>query len=145
MGQKLTVNVQDVNGLNSKTDFWTNDTVSALGAVQAIANLSNAAVVSAYMTRDIDISSLANNTAVAANVETVNEKAKIRLSGPDSGSAGATRLTVTISIPAPVGTIIDGQTGAVNGILVTPFVGKVTTYNGLETDTVDKVYYSRSR
>lgn len=145
MGQKLTVNVKDVNGLNSKTDFWVNDTIAALGAVQAIANLSNAAVVSAYLTKDVDISEIADNVAVAANVETVAEKAKVRLSGPDEGSAGATRLTVTIAIPAPVGTIINALTGAVNGALVTPFVGKVTTYNGLTTDTVDKVYYSKSR
>jgi len=145
MGQKLTVNVKDVNGLNSKTDFWVNDTVAALGAVQAIANLSNAAVISAYLTHELDISGISNNVAVAANVETVAEKAKIRLSGPDEGSAGATRLTVTVSIPAPVGTIINAETGAVNGALVTPFIGKVTTYNCLTTDTVDKVYYSRSR
>jgi hypothetical protein len=145
MGQKLTVNVKDINGLNSKTDFWVNDTLAALGAVQAIANLSNAAVVSAFLTKDVDISGIANNIAVAANVETVAEKAKIRLSGPDDESAGALRLTVTIAIPAPVGTIINALTGAINGALVTPFVGKVTTYNGLETDTVDKVYYSRSR
>jgi hypothetical protein len=145
MGQKLTINVKDVNGLNSKTDFWVNDTLAAVGAVQAVANLSNAAVVSAYLTKDVDLSAIANNNAVAANVETVTEKAKIRLSGGDSESAGALRLTVTISIPAPVGSIIDAQTGAINGALVTPFVGKVTTYNGLSTDTVDKVYYSRSR
>lgn len=145
MGQKLTVNVKDVNSLNSKTNFWVNDTLAAQGAVQALANLSNAAIVSAYLTQDIDISGIASNVAVAANVETVNEKAKIRLSGPDAGSAGATRLTVTISIPAPVGSIINAETGAIDGALVTPFVGKVTTYNGLETDTVDKVYYSRSR
>lgn len=145
MGQKLTVNVKDVNGINSKTDFWVNDTLAALGAVQAVANLSNASVVSAYLTRDVDISAIAANNAVAANVETVTEKAKIRLSGPDAGSAGALRLTATISIPAPVGSIIDAQTGAINGPLVTPFVGKVTTYNGLATDTVDKVFYSKSR
>jgi oxalate decarboxylase/phosphoglucose isomerase-like protein (cupin superfamily) len=120
-------------------------TLAAVGAVQAVANLSNAAVVSAYLTKDVDLSAIANNNAVAANVETVTEKAKIRLSGGDSESAGALRLTVTISIPAPVGSIIDAQTGAINGALVTPFVGKVTTYNGLSTDTVDKVYYSRSR
>lgn len=145
MGQKLTVNVKDVNGLNSKTNFWVNDTLAAEQAVQAVANLSNAAVVSAYLTRDVDLADIPANTAVAANVETVAEKAKIRLSGPDTESAGATRLTVTVSIPAPVGTIINALTGAINGALVTPFVGKVTTYNGLETDTVDKVYYSRSR
>jgi hypothetical protein len=145
MGQLCTIGVTDVNGISSKTQFWTNDPVSALGAAQAIANLSNAQVVSCYLTRDIDISGLANNNAVAANVETVTEKAKIRLSGPDTESAGALRLTATIAIPAPVGTIINAQTGAVDGALVTPFVGKVTTYNGLVTDQVDKVYYSRSR
>lgn len=145
MGQKLTVNVKDVNGQNSKTDFWVNDTLAALGAVQAIANLSNAAVISAYLTKDVDISGIASNNAVAANIETAAEKAKIRLSGPDSLSAGALRLTVTIAIPAPVGTIVNALTGAVDGALVTPFVGKVTTYNGLTTDTVDKVYYSRSK
>lgn len=145
MGQKLTINVKDVNGQNSKTDFWVNDTLTALGAVQAVANLSNAAVVSAYLTRDVDLADIPANNAVAANVETVAEKAKVRLSGPDEDSAGATRLTVTIAIPAPVGTIINSLTGAVNGALVTPFVGKVTTYNGLTTDTVDKVYYSKSR
>lgn len=145
MGQLCTINVKDVNGLGSKTQFWTNDTVSALGAAQAIANLSNAQIVSCYLTREVDISGIANNVATAANVETVAEKAKIRLSGGDATSAGALRLTATIAIPAPVGTIINAQTGAVNGALVTPFIGKVTTYNGLVTDQVDKVYYSRSR
>jgi hypothetical protein len=145
MGQLLTINVVDVNGINSKTQFWCNDTLNAVGAVQAVANLSNAQVVSAYLTQEVDISSISNNNAVAANVETATEKAKVRLSGQDGSSAGATRLTATISIPAPVGTIINAQTGAVDGALVTPFVGKVTTYNGLTTDRVDKVYYSKSR
>lgn len=145
MGQLCTINVKDVNGLGSKTQFWVNDTLAAEGAAQAIANLSNAQVVSCYLTREIDISGLANNNAVAANVETVREKAKIRLSGGDATSAGALRLTATISIPAPVGSIINAVTGAVDGALVTPFIGKVTTYNGLVTDQVDKVYYAKSR
>lgn len=145
MGQLLTVNFKDVNSLNSKTQFWVNDTLAAEGAVQSLANLSNAQVTSAYLTRDVDISGLASNVAVAANVETVAEKAKIRLSGGDATSAGALRLTATIAIPAPVGSIINAQTGAVDGALVTPFIGKITTYNGLVTDQVDKVYYSRSR
>lgn len=145
MGQLCTINVKDVNGLSSKTQFWTNDTVSAEGAAQSIAKLSNAQVVSCYLTREVDLTDLADNVAVAANIETVAEKAKIRLSGGDATSAGALRLTTTIAIPAPVGTIINALTGAVNGALVTPFIGKVTTYNGLVTDQVDKVYYSRSR
>lgn len=145
MGQLCTIGVKDVNGVGSKTQFWTNDTVSALGAAQSIAKLSNAQVVSCYLTKDVDISFLEDNDAVAANVETVTEKAKIRLSGSDPASAGALRLTATISIPAPVGTIINAQTGAVDGALVTPFIGVVTTYNGLVTDRIDKVYYSRSR
>lgn len=145
MGSLCTIGVKDVNGKSSKTQFWTNDTVSALGAAQAVANLSNAQVVSCYLTKDVDISDLADNVAVAANIETVTEKAKIRLSGADALSAGALRLTATISIPAPLGTIINAVTGAVDGALVTPFIGVITTYNGLVTDRIDKVYYSKSR
>lgn len=145
MGQLCTINVKDVNGVGSKTQFWTNDTLSAEGAAQSIAKLSNAQVVSCYLTRELDLTDIADNIAVAANIETVAEKAKIRLSGSDAESAGALRLSATIAIPAPVGSIINALTGAVNGALVTPFTGKVTTYNGLVTDQVDKVYYSRSR
>lgn len=145
MAQKLTVNFKDVNGEGSRTQFWCNDTPTAVQAAQALSNLSNAQIVSAYLTRDLDISEIPNNTAVAANVETVYSKAKVRFSGPDEGSVSAPRLEATLSIPAPVGTIINGETGLTSQVLLQPFVGLIATYNGLATDRIDKVYYSRSR
>jgi hypothetical protein len=144
MGQLLTVGFKDVNGLSSRTQFWCNDAITALGAVQALANLSNAQIIGAFLTRELDISTIAANNAVAANIETVNEKAKVRLSGPDAGSAGAPRLGVVVSIPAPVGTIINAP-GEAAAALAAFLVNKVSHSSDVVMDTIERIYYSRSK
>ncbi len=144
MGQLLTTNFKDVNGVGAKTQFWCNDVLTAEQACQALANLSNAQIVSAYMTRELDISAIPSNNAVNANVETVGEKAKVRLSAPDPGSAGAPRQSTSIGIPAPVGTFINAP-GAAQGNQGAAFIGLIVTNSGLVTDRIDRIYYSRSK
>lgn len=146
MASLLTVNFKDVNGLGSSTRFWCNDTPTAIGAVQALANLSNAQIVSAYLTDELDVSEIDPNESVAANIETVYEKAKARLKAPDGGSVAAPNQYVIVSVPAPVGSIInaDGTANDPDG-LMTAFVGLVQSNTGLATTQIEHVYYSRSK
>lgn len=146
MASFLTVNFKDINGQSSHTSFWCNDTLTAVGAVQALANLSNAQVVSAYLTSELDVTLIDPNTAVAANIENAGSKAKARLRAPDGGSVAAPNQYVTVSVPAPKGEIINatGQPNDPNGLMAA-FVGVVQSNTGLATTEITHVYYSHSK
>lgn len=144
MASKLTVNFQDVNGQNSNTKFFT-DAGDAVTALQALANLSNAQIVSAFLTDPLDLTDVDANIPVAANVETVKEKIKVRLEAP-AGVDGAPFQYAIAAIPAPVGTMINatGEAQDPDG-LATALVGLVQTNTGLVTTAINHIYYSRSR
>jgi hypothetical protein len=143
LARKLTVSFQDVNGIFAATHFWCNDLVTAIAAMQSLANLSNAQIVGGYLAQPIDLAGVTGNTASNANVETARTKAIISLSGADLGSVAAPRQSMRIAVPAPVGSIINGINGDPAGALVTPFIGKTTTNSGVLTDRIDRVYYSK--
>ena len=145
MAQELSVNFKDVNGDRGGTRFWCNDVPTAQGAIQALANLSNAQVVAAWMSLPVDLGSIANlkTAAVAANNETVYTNAKILLSGNDAGSVAAKRGYAEINIPAPIGALINGLEGNPNDPLAQAFVGKIITRHNVTTDRVDSVKYSK--
>lgn len=146
MASLLTVNFKDVNGKGSNTKFWCNDTPTAIGAVQALANLSNAQIVSAYLTDELDIGDIDPNAAVAANIETVYEKAKARLKAPDGSSVAAPNQFVIVSVPAPLGAIINAEGTSMDPDgLMAAFIGVVQSNTGLTTTEIDHVYYSRSK
>lgn len=144
MGQKLTTGFQDINGDGSNTRFWVNDAANALGALQNMANLSNAAIVSAWMGEVVDLTALGlKAAAVAANVETARTKLKVHLSGPDAGSVANPRADVTLSIPAPVGDLLNAN--GPNTAALTPFIALVRADSDVAMDRIDRVYYSKSR
>lgn len=145
MAEHLTVIFNDVNGDVGRTSFWCNDALTAVGAIQALANLSNAQVVRATFSKEIALGPLnLKNAAVAANVETVGTKAKLHLSGPDAGSVAKPRDDVTISIPAPIGTLINGANQAPPSTL-TPIVALIQSDADVAMDRVERLYYSKSR
>lgn len=144
MGQLCTVSFKDVNGEGALTRFWVNDTLTAVGAIQHLANLSNAAIVSAFTTKEADITSLQNNDAVSANNESVRTKALIIMSGPDGASAGNQIPKVRVSIPAPLGSIISGDENADGfGPVPQSFVGLVVSNSGVVMTAVNKVFYEK--
>lgn len=143
MARILHVTLRDVNGVTSGTHFWCNDLVTAIAACQSIANLSNAQIVGAYLSEPLDLTQISNNNTSNNNVETLKTRAIVRLSGPDPGSVANPRSYCRVTIPAPVGSIINGLTGDPAGALVTPFIGKVLTLSDVTTDRIDKVYYGK--
>lgn len=144
MADKLTVNFQDVNGQNSNTKFYV-DSADAGSALQSLANLSNAQIVSAYLTTPLDLTTIDPNTPAAANVETVKEKIKVRLEAA-AGGGGAAFQYALAAIPAPLGSMInaEGEAQDPDG-LATALVGLVQTNTGLVTTAINHIYYSRSR
>jgi len=143
MARILHITIKDINGLTSGTHFWCNDLVTAVAACQSIANLSNGQIVGAYLAEPLDITQIPSNTTSNNNVETIKTRAVVRLSGPDPGSVASPRSYCRVTIPAPVGSIINGLTGDPAGALVTPFIGKVLTPSDVTTDKIEKVYYGR--
>jgi hypothetical protein len=142
MAGKLTTNFKDVNGIGAKTSFWCNDAITAALANQALANLSNAQIVSSFITKDRDLGAFTiKSNALAANNESVRTKVLIRMSGADSGSVANPRATALLFIPAPIGTLINGPEGDPTNALVTVFVGKIQTANDVAIDQIDKVIY----
>lgn len=131
---------QDVNGIPATNRFWLEDGAAASAMAITIKKLSNAKLKGVSYSTPVDISGLAANNAVAANVETARAKMAITLSAPPLG-AGLPRQTVTIQIPAPVGTYINGLTGDPNNADIQALVGVVLTQAGTPTDAVDRVAY----
>lgn len=144
MGQKLTVGFKDINGANSSTNFWVNDALNAVGAIQNLANLSNAAIISAGMVEVLDISGLGlKAAAVAANVETARTKIKAHFSGADAGSVAKPRADVTLSVPAPVGALIGpGGFTAADWSALIPLIRSASD---VAMDRIDRAYFSKSR
>lgn len=147
MAQLLSISYNDVNGEFAATKFWCNDVPTAIGAVQDCANLSNAQIVAAWMSKPIDLSQVAGlkSAPVAANNETVKSNVTILLSGPDVGSVSAPRGTAEINIPAPKGDLVNGLLGDVNDARAQAFLGKILTRHDVTTDRVDKIHYTKVR
>lgn len=132
----------DVNGLGASNRVWTTDDASAAALAAALKKLSNARLKGAAISTPVDISGIAPNAAAAANLETARAKMVITLSAP-AVSDGGPRQTVTIQVPAPVGTYINGLTGDTQNVDIQALVGVVLTQAGTATTAVDRVAYAK--
>lgn len=132
----------DVNGLGASNRLWAADGPGVASIAAKLKKLSNARLKQAALVQPVDISGIAGNTAAAANVETARTKMVITLSAP-SVSDGGPRQTVTIQIPAPVGTYINGLTGDITNADIQALLGVVLTQAGTATDQVDRVAYAK--
>lgn len=140
MAVEAAISWLDVNGQGASNRMWVADGAAATGLALLLKPLSNAKMKGASYSTPLDISGIDPNAAVAANVETARTKMAITLSAPPLG-AGLPRQTVTIQIPAPVGTYINGLTGDTQNADIQALVGVVLTSAGTPTDAVDRVAY----
>lgn len=132
----------DVNGLGASNRLWAADDAGVASLAALLKKLSNARLKSASVSTQVDISGIAANAAAAANNETARAKMVITLSAP-SVSDGGPRQTVTVQVPAPVGTYINGLTGDINNADIQALVGVVLTQAGTATDRIDRVAYAK--
>jgi hypothetical protein len=110
MAIKVTPSFRDVNGQASRTSFYTPNELTAIFVLQSLANLSNAGIENAYYNINIPLDFLANNNAVAGNVETVKTKLRVTFEGDDLDPTAADATPqVSLYIPAPVGTVYNGS------------------------------------
>ena len=135
-----TISWLDVNGIGASNKFWVTDDAAAQTVLADLKKLSNAKVTNAQYGTPLDLTAIGANTAVTANVETARAKMAITLGAPPA-TAGGPRQTVTIQIPAPVGTYINGLSGDVNNPDIQALVGLVVTQAGTATDSIEKVVY----
>lgn len=139
------VTLKDINGLKANVGFWTGSKVDGSAAILALGNASNAGIFRATISTPIPLQALTNNTAAAANVETVRTKAKVRMRGADAGSLASPFAYVTIGIPAPIGTLINGLEGDTQNADLQNLVGKVLSTSGVTMSVVQSVKYSRGK
>jgi hypothetical protein len=137
----LNVMFIDVNGLEANTGFYIDSAANAVTVVTAIKAITNAKIVSAEIQTPIGIQLVTNNDAVAANVETAKTKAKIRMRGADLGSTARPFAFATVSIPAPIGTLINGLSGDVTNPDVDGVKSHVLSASGVTMSTVERIYY----
>lgn len=132
----------DVNGIPASNRFVVDDAAAAATSLALFKKLTNSRIKAARFSTPVDVSGVAANVAAAANVETARAKMIITLSAPPA-DVGLARQTVTLQIPAPVGTYINGLTGDPTNADIVALLGVVRTSTGAVCDKVEKVAYAK--
>jgi hypothetical protein len=139
----LDVTFQDINQLESKSSMWVNTEENVPDVLTALKAASNAKILRATLSTPVPLTTITDNDAVSANVETATSKAIIQMRGADEGSSGEPFAHVRIGIPAPIGSLINAQSGDVNNAEVQSLKTKVLSKTGVQMDVVESIKYSR--
>lgn len=145
MANLLKLEWLDINQEKATSDIWVPSEADGVTLVGLLAGLSNAQILRANIVTPIALQLVINNDAVSANVETARAKAKIRMRGADAGSVADPFDYVTVSIPAPIGTLINGKTGDVTNADVDGLKSHVLSASGVTMSTVESITYSKGR
>jgi hypothetical protein len=145
MSKYLKATLEDVNKLQATTGFFVPDDATAMTALAAIKAASNAKIIKAELQTPIALQFLLSNNAIAANIETCRAKAHIRFRGADTGSTARPFAYVTVSIPAPKGTLINGLTGDTSNADADGLKSHVLSSTGVTMTVVEKIWYGRAR
>jgi len=138
MSTLLEVSYLDANGNTSTNEVTVADLESAQFLLPKLKKLTNCKILSARLIQPVDVGFIASNNAVAANVESAKFKMAISMTGPIA--AGATAApNVTIQIPAPVGSYVNGLSGDPTNADITTLLANVQSNRGETLDTVRKV------
>ena len=140
MAGQLKVTWKDVNGNTSSNSVWCADAGAAGTLLTALKACTNAVAVSATFSAQIDIGT--PGTPVKGSNEPVRTKAAVTLSG-NPASTGLPRPKITLEIPAPVDSLINGLSGDVTNALVTALLGSAKTNRGETLNQVDNVTYQK--
>lgn len=139
----LSVDWQDAQGEDSTTSQWLVDEGDAQDVLDALKAASNAKITAARISTPVPLTTITDNTASAANVETVKTKAKVKFRGADVGSTGKPFAYVTIGIPAPKGDLINSKYGDVTNAELQSLKVKIQSESGVSMDTVESITYGR--
>lgn len=139
----ITAEMTDINNKKSVVGAWVADAGAGDNYLAALKAASNAKISKAWVSTPVPLTTITNNDAVAENVETVTTKALIKMRGADTGSAANPFARVTIGIPAPIGTLINGETGDVSNAEIQSLKVKVLSNTGVQMSVVERIQYSR--
>ena len=142
MAVLLEVSYIDAQGETSTNEFTVADLQAADFVLPKLKKLTNCKIIGARLIQPVNISTLANNTATAANVESAKFKMAISMTGPFAVGATAAP-SVTLQIPAPVGTYVNGLSGDPTNADITTLLAEVLSNRGEPLDTVRRVSYVR--
>lgn len=143
MSVYVSAELTDINEKKAVTGAWVADAAAADDYLAALKAASNAKISKAWLSTPVPLTTITNNDATAANVETVRTKALVKMRGADTGSAAEPFARVTIGIPAPIGTLINGATGDVTDAEIQSLKTKVLSRTGVQMSTVERIQYSR--
>lgn len=142
MAGTLTISYLDAQDETASNSFTVASSAAAATAVPKFKALTNAKITGATYSEVLDISALAGNAAVAANNESARTKAAVTLSGPNPTS-GLARISSTLEIPAPLGSLISGAPSDKANALLTTLLASVLGNRGEALDSVDKIDYAK--
>jgi hypothetical protein len=144
MGIEVNLTVTDVNGQEGKTAFWTDTAGHAQTALELFGPITTGHVTNASYTAPLDITGAWNHAATATNIESALSKMKIQFNG---AAAGGFKLLsgALLSVPAPLGTIINGASGSPTDALLTPLIPFIFSAHGDAMTVIKFVRYARGR
>lgn len=142
MSVEVVVSWLDAQGSTASNTFTSADAAAALSAVTLLKLLSNAKIIAANYSTPLDLTGIAANNAVAANVESAKFKMAVQLSGDKPANATA-RPGVKLLVPAPVGSLINGLTGDPTNAAFTNLLAQIQSNRGETLNRVDRVAYVR--
>lgn len=140
MAVEMSVSYLDINGVSAKNVFAADDDAAAAALIPLLDALTNAKINAASYATPLDVSG--TSAASATNVESAKFKMAITMSGPIP-AGGTQRPRVTLQIPAPLGTLINGLSGDPTNAAFTALLPYVVTNRGETLDRVDSVNYVR--
>lgn len=133
----------DINGERITLTTWVNAEADAQTLLEKIDAASNAVLIEAHISTPIPLQALTNNDAVAANNESAATKAVVTFRGADAGSLAKPFDEVTIGIPAPIGSLINGLSGDVTNADLVALAGLIVSEHGVTMSSVSKLKYKR--
>lgn len=144
MAVEVEVTFVDVNGVESRTSFWSPTAANAQSAIELFGPITNCEVIKASYNTPLDITGAWNHVAANANVETARTKVKVEMEGAASGGAAPFAKT-TLSIPAPLGSLIDGAAGSPTDARLVGLIPLVVSAHGDAMTEIRSVRYAKSR
>jgi len=144
MAVEVNITFKDVNGDEGQTSFWSDTAANAQAALELFGPLTNAEVIKASYSTPLDITGAWNVAAAAANVETCRSKVKVQFEGAADGGFQAFDRT-TLSIPAPVGDLINGASGNPTDARLVGLIPLVFSVHGTAMTVISSVKYAKAR
>lgn len=134
---------KDAQGLEIELQDWVGTEAEASTLLQTLDAASNALLVKAELHTPVPLQTIINNDATNNNVETAAAKAVVTFRGADAGSLAQPFDEVTLEIPAPIGTLINGLTGDASNADLLALAGEILSEHGVTMSSISAIKYKR--